>query len=58
MFYALDCCIVKEHVQKMSVAEMEMLRCMSNNTFNDKIRNKYIHEKLEATTIVDMMKEK
>ena len=39
------------HAQKMSVAEMHMLRWMCGNTRRDKVRNEDIHTKIGVASI-------
>jgi hypothetical protein len=52
MIYATEYWVVKkQYVQKMSVAEMRMLRCMSGKSQNDKIRNECIQKNLRVASI-------
>ncbi|KAM1624497.1 hypothetical protein ACFX2K_022671 [Malus domestica] len=45
MLYGIECWAVKhQHVHKMGVAEMRMLRWMCGHMRNDKIRNEDIRE--------------
>ena len=47
MLYVTECWAIKRHhAQKMSVAEMRMLRWMCGNTRKDKVRNEDIHTKI------------
>ena len=58
MLYGAECWAVKEqHIQKMSVAEMRMLRWMSGKTRKDKIRNEIIRENLKVRPICEKMRE-
>lgn len=47
----------KQHVQKMSVVEMRMLRWMSGMVRNDRIRNEFICGSLSVAPMVDKMRE-
>jgi hypothetical protein len=45
--YSVKCWVTKgQHVQKMSVAEMRMLRWICGNTRKDRIKNDDIRDKL------------
>ncbi|XP_019263293.1 PREDICTED: uncharacterized protein LOC109241039 [Nicotiana attenuata] len=58
MLYGVECWPVKKsHVQKMSVAEMSMLRWMCGHTRKDKIRNKVIRDKVGVTSMEDKLRE-
>ena len=58
MLYGVKCWVTnKQHIHKMSVAEMRMLRWMSGKTRKDKIRNKSIRGSLGVTPIGDKMRE-
>ena len=47
LLYDTECWAIKKyHVQKMSVAEMRMLRWMCGNTRRDKVRNEDIRTKV------------
>ena len=47
LLYGTECwAINRHHAQKMSVAEMRMLRLMCGNTQRDKVRNKDIRTKM------------
>ena len=47
MLYDTECWAIKKyHAQKMSVAEIRMLRCMCGNTRRDKVRNEDIRTKI------------
>jgi len=45
------------HAQKMSVAEMCMLRWICGNTRREKVRNENIHIKIGVTSIEETMRE-
>lgn len=47
----------KQHVYKMSVAKMRMLKWMSDKTSNDRIRNESVYGSLAVTPIGDKMRE-
>ena len=58
LMYGTECWATKRcHIQKMSVAEMRMLRWMSGNTMRDKVRNEIIRKKLGVAPIEDKMRE-
>ncbi|KAM2568845.1 hypothetical protein TB2_009032 [Malus domestica] len=49
MLYGIECWVVKhQHIHKISVAEMRMLRWMCGHTRNDKIRNEDIQGKVRV----------
>jgi len=50
--------IKRYHAQKMSVAEMRMLRKMCGNTRRDKVKNENIHTKIGVAPIEEKMREK
>ena len=47
----------KQHTQKISVAEMRMLRWMYGKTRMDKVRNEDIRSLVEVAPIEDKMRE-
>ena len=49
--------IKRHHAQKMSVAEMRMLRWMCGNTRRDKVRNEDIRTKISVASIEEKMRE-
>ena len=49
--------IKRHHAQKMSVAEMRMLRWMCSNTRRDKVRNENIRTKIGIASIEEKMRE-
>jgi hypothetical protein len=52
MIYDAECWATKgQHIQKMSVAEMRMLRWICDHTRKDRIKNDNIRDKLGATPI-------
>ena len=58
MLYGTECWAVKkQHVQKMSVVEMRMLRWMSGKIRMDKIRNEHIRKNLGVASIGDKIRE-
>ena len=58
MLYGTESWAIKRyHAQKMSVAEMCMLRWMCSNTRRDKVRNEDIHTKIGITSIEEKMRE-
>ncbi|RXH90648.1 hypothetical protein DVH24_035412 [Malus domestica] len=58
MLYSTECWAMKyQHVHKMVVAEMRMLRWMCGHTRKDKIRNKDIRGKVEVVEIEGKMRE-
>ena len=47
LLYGTECWVIKRyHAQKLSVAEMRMLRWMCGNTRKDKMRNEDIRTKI------------
>ncbi|KAM2014503.1 hypothetical protein ACFX16_045151 [Malus domestica] len=58
MLYGTECWVVKhQHVHKMGVAEMRMLRGMCGDTRKDKIGNEDIRGKVGVAEIVGNMRE-
>ncbi|KAK9755495.1 hypothetical protein RND81_01G029500 [Saponaria officinalis] len=58
LLYSSECWAVKHcHIQKMSVAEMRMLRWMYGHTRKDRLGNEIIREKVEVAPIEDKMME-
>ncbi|TQD78401.1 hypothetical protein C1H46_036036 [Malus baccata] len=58
MLYDTECWAVKhQHVHKMGVAEMRMLRGMCGHTRNDKIGNEDIRGKVGVAEIEGKMRE-
>ena len=56
--YDTECWAIKRHhAQKMSVAEMRMLRWMCGNTQRDKVRNEDIRTKIGVASIEEKMRE-
>ena len=54
MLYDTECCAIKRyHAQKMSVAEMHMLRWMYGNTRREKVRNEDIRTKIGVAPVED-----
>ncbi|XP_070007592.1 uncharacterized protein LOC107780245 [Nicotiana tabacum] len=52
MLYEVECWPIKKpHVQKMSIAEMRMLRWMCGHTRKDKIKNEVIRDKVGVASI-------
>ena len=52
------CWAIKRHyAQKISLAEMRMLRWMCGNTRRDKVRNEGIHTKIVVAPIEEKMRE-
>lgn len=57
MLYGAKCWIAnKQHIHKMSVVEMRLLRWMSSKTRNDRIRNESIRKSLSVAPTGDKMK--
>ena len=57
MLYGSECWAIKrQHISKMSVIEMCMLRWMSDHTRMDHIRNEVIRSKVGITPIEDKMR--
>jgi len=58
LLYDTECWAIKRHHgQKMSVAEMCMLRWMCGNTRKDKVRNEDIRTKIGVASIEEKMRE-
>ncbi|KAJ0975401.1 hypothetical protein J5N97_017366 [Dioscorea zingiberensis] len=58
MLYGSECWATKvQHMHKMNVAEMRMLRWMSGHTRLDKIRNEHIRQKVHVAPIEDKIRE-
>ena len=58
LLYSTECWAIKRyHAQKMSVAEMCMLRWMCGNTRRDKMRNEDIRTKIGVASIEEKMRE-
>jgi len=58
LLYGTECWAIKRyHAQKMSVAEMSMLRWMCSKTRRNKVRNEDIHNKIGVASIAEMMRE-
>ena len=52
MTYGVKCWTIKEqHMHKMDIAQMRMLRWMCGKTSNKKIRNERFREHLEVASI-------
>ena len=57
MFYGSKCLTVKkQHIQRVCVAEMRMLRLMYGVTRKDRKRNIFIREQLGIASIEDKMR--
>jgi hypothetical protein len=48
---------IKNHIQKMKVAEMHMLQWMCGHTMKDRVRNEIIREKVTVASIEAKMRE-
>ena len=58
LLYGTKCWAIKKyHAQKMSIAEMRMLRWMCGNTRRDIVRNEDIRTKIGVTSIEEKMRE-
>jgi len=58
LLYGTECwAIMRHHTQKMSVAEMRILRWMCDNTLRDKVRNENIRTKIGVASIEEKMRE-
>jgi len=58
LLYGTECwASKKEHIKKMEVTEMRMLRWMCGNTLRDRIRNEVIRKKVGVAGIVDKLRE-
>jgi hypothetical protein len=56
MIYGAECWGTKgQHVQKMSVAEIRMLRCICGHTRKDRIKNDDIRDKLGVAPIQEKL---
>jgi hypothetical protein len=56
MLYGAECWATKgQHIQKMSVTEMQMLRWICGHTKKDQIRNDDIRDKLGVTPIQEKL---
>ena len=55
MCYGTECW-QKKHVQKVRIAEMRILRWMSENILQDKLENELIHERVGIAPILDKMR--
>ena len=45
----------RQHIHKMEVAEMRMLKWIYGHTINDKIHNDHIRDGVEVASIVEKM---
>ena len=58
LLYRAECWpIKKSHIQRMSVAEMRMIRWNCGHTRLDKVRNEVIRGKIGVTSIEDKIRE-
>ena len=58
LLYDTECWAIKRHhAQKMSVAEMRMLRWMCDNTRRNDVRNEDIRTKIDIAPIEEKMRE-
>ena len=58
MLYGTECWAIKRyHAQKMSVADMRILRWMCGNTRRDKMRNEDVRIKIGVAPIGEKMRE-
>ncbi len=58
LLYGTECwASKKEHVQKVGVTEMRMLRWMCGNTLRDRIRNEVIRQKVGVADIASKLRE-
>ena len=58
LLYGTECWAIKRHhAQKMSVADMRMLRWMCGNTQRDMVRNENIRTKIGVASIKEKMRE-
>jgi hypothetical protein len=56
MLYGAECWAIKrQHIQKMSVAEMQMLRWICGHTRKDQIKNDDIRDKLGVAPIQEKL---
>ena len=57
LLYGTECWVIKRyHAQKMSLAEMRMLRWMYGNTRRDKVRTEDIRTKIGVASIEEKMR--
>ncbi|CAH9108779.1 unnamed protein product [Cuscuta europaea] len=57
LLYGVECWPVKQcHIQKMSVAEIRMLRWMCGHTRKDRVRNEAIRQRVGVAPIEDKMR--
>ena len=57
MAYGVEFCLFnKQHMHKIDVVEMRILRCMCGRTRNDKIRNEHFREHLGVALIWDKIR--
>ena len=47
----------KQHIHKLSVAKMRMLKWISGKTMRDRLRNEYIWEHLGVALVGDKLRE-
>ena len=57
LLYGIECWDSKEHIQKVGVTEMRMLRWMCGNTLQDRIRNEDIRRKVGVADIASKLRE-
>ena len=58
LLYGTECWAIKRyHAQRMSAAEMRMLRWMCGNMRRDKVRNEDIRTKMGVASIEEKMRE-
>ncbi|KAM3362933.1 hypothetical protein P3S68_017787 [Capsicum galapagoense] len=56
MLYGAECWPVKNsHIQKLTVAEMRILRWIYGHTKKDRVRNEIIREKMRVASAEDKM---
>ena len=57
ILYGIKCwTILKQHVNKLSVTEMRMLKWIYSKTLKDKIKNKHIRKMVEVAPIENKMR--